>query len=183
MSQETNSAAVTREQIHKRQIEITGYKRSDGLWDIEGVLSDRKREGFVTQAGIHISGRPIHKMFLRLTIDRALNIVDAAAEIEHVPFVGHCERIAPDYAQLRGLTIGPGFRNRVLRLFGGVRGCTHVTELVMALATGAIQTMADQMDYPVDKPPFSLDGCHALDTTGEVVARYHARWYRDKDGA
>ena len=36
------SAPAAREPLHRRQIDITGYIRDDGLWDIEGHLLDTK---------------------------------------------------------------------------------------------------------------------------------------------
>ncbi|MGH7035691.1 MAG: DUF2889 domain-containing protein, partial [Stellaceae bacterium] len=40
------SAAAPREPIHTRQIECRGFRRADGLWDIEGHLIDTKSYAF-----------------------------------------------------------------------------------------------------------------------------------------
>jgi hypothetical protein len=63
-------------------------------------------------------------------------------------------------------------------MFGGVRGCTHITELAGSLATAAFQTLAGQRTQDPDRKPFQLDKCHALDATRPVVAKYYPRWYR-----
>jgi len=39
-------AATPREPIHTRRIEMQGYLRQDGLWDIEGRLTDGKSYAF-----------------------------------------------------------------------------------------------------------------------------------------
>ena len=62
---------------------------------------------------------------------------------------------------------------------GGVRGCTHVTELLGSLPTAAVQTFAGlrREDEGTHKP-FQLDHCHALESTTDTVRRYYPKWYR-----
>ena len=38
----TLTSASARKSLHYREISCTGFHRSDGLWDIEGRLTDRK---------------------------------------------------------------------------------------------------------------------------------------------
>lgn len=168
---------VARQPIHTRAIEIRGYRREDGLFDIEGHLVDTKPYDFKLAAGLRPAGEPVHDMWLRITVDRTLTIVDAAAATDAMPYVGACDAITPDYRKLVGLAIRPGYPQRLKELFGGVRGCTHITELAGALATAAFQSMAGQGLQPPDRKPFQLDRCHALDATGPVVARYYPKWY------
>ena len=40
------SAPADREPMHRRQIDMRGYLRADGLFDIEGHLLDTKSYGF-----------------------------------------------------------------------------------------------------------------------------------------
>jgi len=169
---------VAREPLHTRAIEIRGYKRADGLYDIEGRLVDTKPHDFRLASGVRRAGEPIHSMHLRITVDRSLVIVDAQATMDAVPFEGYCARIAPAYRKLVGLAIRPGYHQKVRELFAGVEGCTHVSELAAALATGAFQTLAGQKVQDPEKKPFQLDRCHALDARSPVVGRYYARWYR-----
>lgn len=170
--------SVERVPLHTRAIEIRGYKRADGLYDIEGRLVDTKPYDFRLAAGVRKAGEPIHSMWLRITIDRNLVIVDAEAKMDAVPYMDYCATIAPAYRKLVGLAIRPGYHQKIKELFGGVQGCTHVSELAAALATGAFQTMAGQKVQDPAKKPFQLDRCHALDATGPVVARYYPRWYK-----
>lgn len=166
-----------REPLHRRSIEIHGYKRADGLFDIEGHLVDTKSYDFKLAAGVRHAGEPVHGMWLRITIDRNLVIVDAQAAMDAVPYPGHCGEIVPHYHQLVGLAIRPGYQRKLKELFGDVRGCTHVSELAGALATAAFQTLAGQRVQDPDKRPFQLDRCHALDATKPAVAKYYPRWY------
>jgi len=167
-----------RSPVHRRTIEIVGYRREDGLYDIEGHLLDRKDVEFRVGGEPRSPGTPIHSMWLRITVDAHLKIVDAAAVTDGMPYLGECDRIAPDYRKLVGLSIGPGYLRRLKELLGGVRGCTHLTELAGALATAAFQTFAGQgLSDPGRKPP-QLDRCHALESSSEVVAKFYPRWYR-----
>jgi hypothetical protein len=119
-------------------------------------------------------------MWIRLTIDRALNVVDATAVSEAVPYPGGCEAIVPAYRKLIGLNLRRGFRKAVMERLGGVLGCTHLTEMLAGMPTAAIQTFAGETKEERDDgaKPFQLDQCHALETTGETVRKWYPRWYR-----
>ncbi len=170
--------ATAREPLHRRSIEINGYRRADGLFDIEGHLVDTKPVDFKLAAGVRRAGDPIHGMWLRITVDKALVIVDAAAAMDAMPYVDECDKIVPAYRKLVGLAIRPGYHQRLKELLGGVRGCTHITELAGALATAAFQTMAGQRAQDPAKLPFQLDRCHALALTSPVVGRFYPQWYK-----
>jgi hypothetical protein len=172
------ASVVPRTRLHRRNIELAGYRREDGLYDIEGHLSDVKDYDFgvVSQTP---AGSPIHDMWLRITVDGSLRIVEAQAHMAARPYPGHCEHITPDYGKLIGLQIAPGFTNAVRGLLGGQSGCVHLTEMVASLATAAYQTLAgERSSQPQDAMPPHLDRCHALDTCGPVVQEFYPRWYR-----
>ena len=79
-------------------------------------------------------------MHLRLTISDDLEVRAAEAATEAGPF-DLCGAIVPVFASLIGLRIGPGWRKVVLERMGGVKGCTHFTELLLGpLTTTAMQT-------------------------------------------
>src|SRR5689334_7789555 len=162
---------VAREPLHRRSVEIHGYKREDGLYDIEGHLVDTKPYDFKLAAGVRPAGEAIHGMWLRITVDRTLTIVDAAAAMDAMPYAGDCDRIVGDYRKLIGLAIRPGYQQRVKELLAGIRGCTHITELALSLATATFQTMAGQRLQPAEQKPFQLDRCHALASDAPAVAR------------
>ena len=170
---------VERELTHTRRVRYEGYKRADGLWDIEAHLLDTKNHDFHLKTGVRRAGQAIHDMWLRVTIDRDLNIVDAQASMDAVPYPGGCETIPSAYRQLIGLNLVRGFRKKSWELLGNIRGCTHLTELLAGLPTAAIQTFAGEMPEERDDgaKPFQLDQCHALETTGETVKRWYPKWY------
>ncbi|TRZ65035.1 MAG: DUF2889 domain-containing protein [Rhodocyclaceae bacterium] len=171
-----------RKRIHIRSIVIEGWKRDDNLWDIEARLTDVKEHDYPLASGIRPKGEPVHDMRVRVTINREFEIVAAAAVSDAVPYPDGCENIAPDYAQLVGLNLVRGYRKTVGEMFEGVRGCSHLTELLLGLPAAAVQTLASEMrdtdgHDPLTKP-FQLDRCHALETSSETVRRYYPRWHR-----
>ena len=62
---------------HTRSIEAQAYEREDGLWDIDARITDTKTRATALASGIRKAGDPIHDLWLRITIDTQLNIVDA----------------------------------------------------------------------------------------------------------
>ena len=173
---------VERELTHTRRVRYEGYKRADDLWDIEAHLTDVKNHDYRLKTGVRRAGTAIHDMWIRVTIDRRMKIVDAAACTDAVPYPGGCERAVPEYRKLIGLNLMEGFRKRARELLGGVRGCTHITEMLSGLPTAAIQTFAGEMPEEDEsgRKPFQLDQCLALETTSDTVRKWYPRWYRGK---
>lgn len=167
-----------RKPIHRREITLRGYRCDDGHFEIEGHLVDTKDFDLRVAGNQRAAGDPIHSMWLRVTIDPALTIVDAEAATDAMPYSGVCNRITPDYKKLIGLAIRPGFTNQVRALLGGSHGCTHLTELISSVATTAFQTIAGQGVQSPDKKPYQLDRCHALKSDGPVAAQFFPQWYR-----
>jgi hypothetical protein len=171
---------VERELRHTRRVRYEGYKRADGLWDIEAHLTDVKNHDYRLKTGVRRAGQPVHEMWVRITIDRNFSVVDAAASSDAVPYEGGCETIAPAYRKLIGLNLLKGFRNRVWESLGGIKGCTHLTEMLAGLPTAAVQTFAGELpeERADGAKPFQLDQCHALETSGETVRKWYPKWHR-----
>lgn len=165
-----------RQHVHTRRIECRGYRREDGLWDIEGHITDVKTYSFKNQwRGEIASGEPVHEMWLRLTVDDELLIHAAEASTEASPFQ-ICPEITPNFAVLAGERIRPGFHRRAKELLGGVKGCTHLVELLVPLATTAFQTTvaarAGKRDQePRRRRPGIINTCHAFAEDGAVVQK------------
>jgi hypothetical protein len=194
------SPPVSRQLRHRRAIRAEAFERADGLWDVEACLTDEKPRDTALASGVRPNGQPIHELWLRITIDLKLNIVDAEASSVWVPYPGSCQANNPAYRALIGLNLRQNFRREAARLLGGTVGCTHLTELCSILPTVAIQAFAGDVwnknngarsadsssgdetpagsgEHSNDKPPFQLGRCHALRFDGEVVQQYYPRWY------
>jgi hypothetical protein len=77
---------------------------------------------------------------------------------------------------LVGERIGPGWRKTVLAKMGGVRGCTHLTDLLLGpVTTTVMQTIASARTERESRnstgKPALLDSCHAFASDGPVVQR------------
>lgn len=172
--------APRRTRIHTRRIEIQGFMRDDGLLDLDARITDLKDVDYPIASGIRRVGDPVHDLLVRVTIDPNFFIVDVEAVSDWVPYPGGCDTIGPAYRQLIGLNLVRGFRRTVGEMFADVRGCSHLTELLLSLPTAAIQTFATFRRDNEDngEKPFQLDRCHALETTSETVMRHYPKWYR-----
>ncbi len=102
------SSAVERRLLHTREVVCHGYRRADGLYDIEGRMRDLTAEGtWMIFHGLE-AGEAIHDMRLVLTIDTELVIHRAEAFMDSTA-TPYCGPAAEAYGQLVGLKIGPGF--------------------------------------------------------------------------
>jgi len=174
-----SDGAPRRKHIHTRSFQFEGFRREDDLYEIEGCLIDMKPMPIHLASGEVPAGRHIHEMRIRLTIDRKLNVLAAEAVTEAEPYSGYCETIAPDYHRLVGTNLGKGFRTAVRDLFGGVRGCAHLNEML-----GSFRPPQSRLWQVKSATPTTLTqavptrSLHALDTHGDGVRRYYPRWYR-----
>ncbi|MEZ5668209.1 MAG: DUF2889 domain-containing protein [Alphaproteobacteria bacterium] len=185
------SEPVTRDPIHVRSVTCRGYRRADGLWDVEGHLVDTKAYAFdSTSRGTLEPGEPVHEMWLRLTVDDDLVVRGVEAATDAAPFPV-CPSIAPRFTQLVGLAIAPGWNAKVKQMLGGVQGCTHLVELLGPIATTAFQTIfplrererrqkGDRAPVPLEKTPVGT--CHALRADGPVVKEIWPEHYTGGGG-
>lgn len=172
-----------REAAHCRTITIQAYARTDGLWDLEGHLTDVWPTPVPCAGGMLEAGRPMHDMWLRLTVDRTATIVAVQAVTDAGPYGrGVCGAIAPDYGQLVGVQVARGYKDAIRRLFGRTAGCTHMNELASAMGSAAMQALWDAMPRDPAQRPFAIDGCHALKSDGPQVATFFPAWHRPAAG-
>ena len=185
------SPSVAREHIHTRVIECRGFRREDGLWDIEGHITDVKTYAFGNHfRGEIAAGTPVHDMWLRLTVDDRLTIHAVEAVTDASPYAA-CPNVTPNFERLKGLRIRPGFQTQVRDRLGGTQGCTHIVELLVPVATTAYQTIfpyrerqrreqqkaaGEAPEKPHRRPPL-IDSCHAFASDGALVKRYWPEFY------
>lgn len=186
------SSPTTRRALkHTRAIQIEAFARDDGLWDLDARITDHKPREIALASGVRPVGAALHDLSLRVTIDLHLNVVDAAAMSDAVPYPGYCESIGPDYKKLVGLNLLQQFHKGVKERMSGIKGCTHLTELAQILPTAAVQALAgdvlDVRDGVGDKDdqqqPFQLNRCHALRLDGPAVVQFYPRWANTSPGA
>ncbi len=173
-----------RHPVHIRRIECRGFRRDDGLWDIEGHLVDTRTHDLDLRAEPRIvtAGEPIHEMSVRITVDDDLTVRAIEAATAATP-----TRICPGAVEpmqaLVGLRIAPGWTNAVKQRLGGARGCTHLMELMWPIATTAHQTVAgSRMDRILGpaapgQRPAKIDSCWAYAAEREIVQRFWPEYH------
>jgi hypothetical protein len=181
--------ATGRSLVHKRQVNCEGYLRDDGLWDIEGWVTDVKAEVYHNfDRGDVPPGEHLHGMGLRITIDNDYTIVDAEAVMDFSPY-RICPEITPSFKKLIGMSLKKGFNARVRETFAGAHGCVHLVELLGPMATTAMQTAGYKRNMILrqegakggtKKPPF-FDTCHTWSSGSSVVKREFPALYTGKD--
>jgi hypothetical protein len=178
--------AAPRRHLHTRSVAYRGFLREDGLWDIEAEMSDTKAYHFDRSDGRPMPpGTPIHNMLIRLTVDERMTIRAIATSMDHTPF-SECQQGNDPMQQMVGVTLGPGWRQAIEKALGGVRGCTHLRELLFNMATAAYQTVfpwreherreAGEAPAQRTEAPYHLGRCIAWDYDGPVVLRYYPQF-------
>ncbi|WP_306545796.1 DUF2889 domain-containing protein [Malikia spinosa] len=185
MSQSSHAQAAVlspaRTPLHHRRIELQGYRRPDGLWDIEGELLDVKQYDYTSADGAaRRAGEPLHLMKVRLTVNASMTLTDIEASMVATPFP-ECQGGGATLGDLIGTSLASGWRQTIDRVAGRTAGCTHIRELLAAMATAAFQTVAHDLTvqrqergeplYPSDTPPPMFGQCKAWDFDGPVVQR------------
>ena len=171
---------VKRARLHTRQVLYEGFRRDDGLFDIEGHLTDVKDHDYPLLTGLRPAGVAVHDMWVRVTVGPDFLVRALEVKTDEMPYPGACDRIEGAYGRLVGASLLHGFRKALYDAMGGVHGCSHVTELLAHLPTAAIQMFAGLRREIEDDgtKPFQLDRCHALETTTDTVRTYYPQWYR-----
>jgi hypothetical protein len=177
--------------LHTRQVEYKGYRRSDGLWEIEAELRDQRAyETLVPEIGLLPPGEFVHRMIVTAVLDDRLIVKDIATSMPATPF-RICREIEASLKSIVGVQMGPGWSRAVKEQLGGVRSCTHLRELLVNMATAALQTIpvwhTQQLKrqgravLPADKPPPHLGQCHALRFNGPIVREYFPQFHISKE--
>ena len=109
-----------------------------------------------------------------------------ATSMDHTPF-GECQQGNAPMQRMVGVRLGPGWRQAIEKALGGVRGCTHLRELLFNMATAAYQTVfpyqehrrreAGETPQQAQQPPYHLGRCIAWDFHGAVVQRHYPQFF------
>lgn len=170
---------ASRRPLHRRVIEMQGYARDDGLWDLEARLTDHKLHAYVDSHGRpHPAGTLVHDLSLRLTLDDERQVHGVFACMDRVPYAS-CPDAQASLQELKGARIGPGWRKVVRERLDPRLSCTHLGELVVTMATLAYQAQAfgrgddEGNPWPALRastmPPHVIGQCLSWQADSEVV--------------
>ncbi|MBI3069295.1 MAG: DUF2889 domain-containing protein [Betaproteobacteria bacterium] len=171
------SDPAPRKLIHNRSIECRGYQREDGLWDIEARLLD-------TKTFEHIRSSEREEVLSKPSRAARARCASPPASASSATGMTACGDITPNFKALKGVTIGPGWRRKTLELLGGIKGCTHLVELLGPVATTAFQATgrareARAAGKPLTKKPYQLNACHMYKDDGPAVLKRWPQFYKN----
>ena len=170
---------VTREELHFRRIDMRGWRRSDGLFEVEGRVVDRKPHAFKSPSGSKVTpaNEAIHDMGVKLVFDKNMLVHDVLAFTNSAPYAD-CLAAGNALQKIKGLHISGGWSREVKERLGGAQSCTHLMQLLIPLGTTAFQSLTMiRMDRPdtlkADGKPMKVDSCYAYAAERGVVMH---RW-------
>jgi hypothetical protein len=178
----THDAGVTREERHFRRIDIRGYLRSDGLFEVVGQLIDQKPPGYVSHMGVQLApGMPLHDMGVRLVFDHDLIVREVTTFTDAAPY-RPCPGGGAALQAIVGVRIGKGWTAELHQRLPRSETCTHLRELLGPMATAAIQTRAGSQrpgsaPPQADERPAMIDSCYAYAAHREVVLERWPQWH------
>jgi hypothetical protein len=182
-----STAAVTRTELHTRRIEMRGYERSDGLFEIEGRVNDRKPVDVTVRGGHTVAAnQSIHDMGVRLVFDRDMVVREVHTFTDASPYAV-CPEGGRALQAMKGVKLSSGWSRAVRERLAGAASCTHLKELLIPMATAAFQSMIKvraQRPEPLDANgrPLKIDSCYAYSAESELVQRLWPQFHRPKAG-
>ena len=123
--------------LHTRSLSVVVAARAQGLLDVDGVVLDLRKRGFVPVAGDLQGAGIIHDMRLAGVVDAERQILERlAAEQRSVAFEPSaatggesCRDPVGRIAALAGARLDAGWPRRLAAEIGGPRGCSHLLTL------------------------------------------------------
>jgi hypothetical protein len=182
---------VSREPLHVRRIVFEGFRRSDGLFEVEGHLTDRKSHDFAPPSGLRVvpANEPIHDIGLRVVFDLDMIVLAVGTTIRAYPY-RECPGGGESLQALVGLRIGAGWSGEVRKRLPPGDTCTHLREILIPLATAAIQAVnplraqAQLEATDASGKPLKIDSCYAYGAARELVLQRWPAFHRpEKPGA
>lgn len=124
--------------VHERGLEIRTYPLEDNRIITEGWLRDERFMPGYDWEGNQWAPGVVHRICVRLLIGGwPLSIVDAEAEMPDVPHE-LCPATLESVKNVVGMNIVSGYGDQVKERLGGIKGCAHLTHLIVAMGSAAL---------------------------------------------
>jgi hypothetical protein len=125
--------------VHTRRIEMSTHVVDEKSIIVEGILSDKRHQAVYDLSGEKKAAGPIHHIVLRLLVNTdTKKILDAEADMLHVPHE-QCSEALESLSSVKGLRVERGFNKQVAQRIGGIKGCAHLTHLMIVMAQEVFQ--------------------------------------------
>ena len=170
--------------VHERRLELRTFALEGDRIVVEGWLKD---DQYVPN--YHLDGRlrppgKVHRICVRLLLGGwPLLILDAEAEMPVVPY-DECPSTQDTVKKVIGLTITHGYGDQVFERLGGVKGCTHMVHLIMAMGKAALhgywshrlrtrRTLPGSLEE-IPELDYVIDSCMLWKKGGPLINRIQA---------
>jgi len=150
--------------VHERRLDFRTYPLENDRLIVEGWLRDEQ-----LVPGYHWNGKPrptgvVHWMCVRLLVGGwPVTVLEAEAEMPDIPHE-LCPTTLESVKRIVGLAIVSGYSEEVHRRLGGVRGCAHLTHLIVTMGPAALHGYWTQQSRQRRPIPRSLDEFQGLTT-------------------
>ncbi len=123
--------------VHTREISMRTSDLGDHDILVEGSLIDHRYRPRHNEPPEE--SELVHNMVIRLKVKGPRMLIEQAeAQMPHHPRK-ECPQVLPWIRNLEGLEIAPGYSMKVKKVIGGIKGCAHLTSLVIAMGESAVQ--------------------------------------------
>jgi Protein of unknown function (DUF2889) len=153
------SPPAPRTALHHRRMEFHGYRRDDGLFDIECSLVDTKGMDvpLLGVSRVVKAGEAMHDMSVRMRVNEGLEVIDIEACSDATPYA-ICPEAVASLQTVKGMKIGAGWTYAIKRQLVGAASCTHLAEMLIAMGTAAYQTVVPYNRlHGKETPGFTLE--------------------------
>ena len=125
--------------IHTRNIEISTYESDAESIIVEGRLKEDRLIPFYLTSEKKHPPETIHNMVIHMRIESSsLTIQEVEVKMPGIPHE-ECIQTQSSLQKLSGMQIAPGFTSKVKKDLGGIKGCLHLTTLLLSMAPAIIQ--------------------------------------------
>ncbi|PTB92037.1 hypothetical protein C9974_13870 [Marinobacter sp. B9-2] len=126
----------------------------------------------------------IHDLSLNICFDKSMKIVDLFASPKSFPY-SECQCGGNALRNMIGVEMGPGWSRNIHDRVSYKEVCTHLRELLIPLATAAIQSMHLEKEITASKvddtgKPVRFNSCLAYNESGQLVKSLWPRFYKPK---
>lgn len=167
--------------IHNRNLDISSYSLDDEHILIAGELKERNLITVHRSSGKIAEPKIFHHMQIQMIIKTAeLKIMDIHVKIPSAPHDDICREMEESLDDIKGLIIAPGFTSKVKNIAGGIKGCAHLTTLLLSMAPAALQgywifegryKQRDGSDYSADIDKYLINTCWAWRKDGPIAKK------------
>ncbi len=169
------------EKIHNRNLDISSYIVDEEHILITGEFKERNLITVYERSGEPIEPNVFHHMQIQLLVKISeLKIEDLYVKIPGAPHDNVCREMENSLDKIKGLIIAPGFTSKVKKIAGGIKGCVHLTTLLLSMAPAALQgywifgarDKARKENSEFDIGEYLFDTCWAWRKDGPIAENF-----------